>query len=153
MALMIDSSSAAPVTTLRFTIQSDLEYCREILEKVMAEVDRLGYGESSRFALSLGFEEALVNAIKHGNKFDVKKKVYIEAKISASRAIISIEDEGPGFYRDSVPDPRCDENLTKCSGRGILLVESYMTSVQWANGGRRIIMMRENRDNAGAAGV
>ena len=52
---------------------------------------------------------------------------------------------GPAFERSCVPDPTADENLYKCSGRGILLIEAYMNSVKWDRGGRRVRMVKENR--------
>ena len=55
---------------------------------------------------------------------------------------IVIEDEGPGFNRQTVPDPTAEENLTKCSGRGLLLMETYMTSVEYSNKGRRVCMIK-----------
>ena len=91
-------------------------------------------------------EEALVNAIKHGNKLDPDKRVMIDATISPNEAEISIEDEGPGFDRGSVPDPLAEENLEKPSGRGILLIESYMSQVKWDHGGRRVRMVKKNND-------
>lgn len=140
-----DRSSAVSATrTMRFTIPSDFEFSREIQQQVMAEVQRLGFAESAQFAIKLGLEEAIVNAIKHGNQFDPAKRVFVEAEISPQLARITVEDEGVGFERQSVPNPLCDENLDKCSGRGILLIEAYMSDVQWANRGRRIIMTRTN---------
>lgn len=129
---------------IRATIASDFAESRDASDKIMEEVERLGYAPASVFAIKLAVEEAVINAIKHGNKYDLGKKVHIEAQISPEQAEISVEDEGPGFERCCVPDPRRDENLRKCSGRGILLIEAYMSSVSWSNRGRRITMIRTN---------
>jgi serine/threonine-protein kinase RsbW len=110
----------------------------------MGVVQKCGYSEEAVFAIKLSLEEALINAIKHGNKLDPTKKVYIEAKVDSRKMQITIEDEGPGFDRSSVPDPTADENLCKCSGRGILLIEAYMDSVKWTNHGRRVTMLKKN---------
>ena len=133
---------------MRFTIPSDFEFSREVQQQVMAEVERLGFSESARFAIKLGLEEAIVNAIKHGNQFNPGKRVFVEAEISAELARITVEDEGPGFDRGCVPDPLCEANLEKCSGRGILLIEAYMSDVQWSNCGRRITMTRTNEPDS-----
>ena len=61
-------------------------------------------------------------------------------------AEIIIEDEGPGFDRKHVPDPTLEENLEKCSGRGILLIGAYMDFVEWTNGGRCLRMIKRNED-------
>jgi len=71
--------------------------------------------------------------------------VKVHAKITPKKAEIMIEDEGPGFDRSSVPDPTVAENLEKCSGRGILLIEAYMTQVSWDRGGRRLRMVKINK--------
>jgi serine/threonine-protein kinase RsbW len=112
----------------------------------MDEVDRLNYRECAAFAIKLSVEEALINAIKHGNRYDPKKKVRIEATITPAQAEITIEDEGAGFNRAAVPDPRADENLHRLHGRGILLMEAYMSEVQWTRGGRRVRLVRKNDD-------
>ena len=66
------------------------------------------------------------------------------AEQSDKRFEITIEDEGKGFERSSVPDPRLDENLEKLHGRGLLLMEEYMDEVQYSAGGRRIRMVLRN---------
>ena len=85
-----------------------------------------------------------MNAIKHGNREDERKVVRVESDVSPARTEIVIEDEGPGFDRRGVPDPTAAENLCRPSGRGILLIESYMTDVSWERGGRRLRMVKRN---------
>ena len=72
----------------------------------MDEVEKKGFDSKSTFAIRLSLEEALIKAIKHGNKLDRQKMVRIEAKVTAHATEIVIEDEGPGFDRATVPDPR-----------------------------------------------
>ena len=130
--------------TLRFEFPSNFDAGTDVQAQILAEVERHGFNPNSLFATRLALEEALVNAIKHGNKLDPKKKVVVEAKVTKDRVEIEIEDEGPGFTRTAVPDPTAVENLCKCSGRGILLIEAYMNSVSWSRGGRRVKMVRFN---------
>jgi len=129
---------------LRFEIPSNLAAIRPIQKQIMDDVERLGFDSQSQFAIKLALEEALNNAIKHGNKRDPAKKVRVEAKVTAAQAEIMVEDEGPGFRRSDVPDPTLAENLEKCSGRGILLMEAYMNTVEWDRGGRRVRMVKRN---------
>lgn len=112
--------------------------------KIIDDVTRRGFHEQSLFAIKLALEEAMINAIKHGNRLDPKKKIHIEATVTSDSARIEIEDEGPGFRRSSVPDPTLPKNLEKCSGRGILLIEAYMDEVKWTHGGRRLRMVKRN---------
>jgi serine/threonine-protein kinase RsbW len=135
---------------LRFIIPSDFAEGRVVQKRIMAEVEKHRYCDNASFAIKLALEEALINAIKHGNKLDPDKKVSVEASVTPARTEIVIEDQGPGFDRAKVPDPRADENLERLHGRGILLMEAYMSKVQWLNGGRRVRMIRKNDDSLGA---
>jgi serine/threonine-protein kinase RsbW len=119
---------------------------RQVQEQILNAAERNGYQDKCLFAIKIAVEEALVNAIKHGNRGDKTKHVTIEANISPQEAEITIEDEGPGFHRGDVPDPLAEENIEKPSGRGILLIESYMTQVSWDQGGRRVRMIKRRAD-------
>jgi serine/threonine-protein kinase RsbW len=130
--------------TLVFTIPSDLAASREVHKLIMDRVEACRYDEQSTFAIRLALEEGLMNAIKHGNKLDPGKTVYVEAKVSPKATEILIEDQGKGFDRTGVPDPCAEENLLKCSGRGILLMEAYMDKVEYSRGGRRVRMVKKN---------
>jgi len=132
---------------LSFVIKSDLVEGREVQRQILELVERAGYTGGNFFAINLALEEALVNAIKHGNKLDPGKQVRVEAVITTTQVEILIEDEGPGFERSSVPDPTALENLEKCSGRGILLIEAYMTHATWDRGGRRLRMVKLNQSD------
>ena len=131
-------------TSMKFLIPSVHAKGSEVQNRILEEVKKFNYNSDSIFAIKLSLEEAMVNAIKHGNKLDENKHVYVEALISPSQTEIQIEDEGPGFDRSSVPDPTAPENLEKCSGRGILLIESYMSDVHWTNNGKRMHMSKRN---------
>jgi serine/threonine-protein kinase RsbW len=132
------------MTPLKATINSEFSAGVEVQKKILDAAAKHGFKEQCLFAIKIAIEEALVNAIKHGNKLDPRKHVTIEASITPRQAEISIEDEGPGFDRKSVPDPLADENLEKSTGRGILLIESYMNQVSWDHGGRRVRMVKKN---------
>jgi serine/threonine-protein kinase RsbW len=132
------------MTPLKATINSEFSAGVEVQKKILDAAAKHGFKEQCLFAIKIAIEEALVNAIKHGNKLDPRKHVTIEASITPRQAEISIEDEGPGFDRKSVPDPLAEENLEKSTGRGILLIESYMNQVSWDHGGRRVRMVKKN---------
>jgi len=117
----------------------------EISEVEEAIADALSYSsfcETDVFAVRLALDEAVTNAMKHGNRSDPKKKVFIRFCIEDSAITISVRDEGPGFdYRD-VPDPTADENLELPSGRGLLLMRSYMDSVVFNEAGNEVTMIK-----------
>jgi serine/threonine-protein kinase RsbW len=130
------------VITVKKIIPSDYADAREIQRQVREEVERAGYDADAQFAVKLALEEALINAIKHGNQLDPGKRVHVEWQVTPQAIEITIEDEGPGFDRRSVPDPTTRENLEKLTGRGILLIESFMHKVEWSNQGRRLRLVR-----------
>jgi serine/threonine-protein kinase RsbW len=129
---------------LIFTISSNHDAQAAAQEQILERIEKAGFTGGEFFAIKLALEEALVNALRHGNRLDPAKHVHIEARISAKKVEFLIEDEGPGFDRKGVPDPTAEENLEKCSGRGILLIESYMSRVWWDRGGRRLRMIKEH---------
>jgi serine/threonine-protein kinase RsbW len=129
---------------LAFTFPSDYHEAHDVQKQILEAAEKRGFGGESFFALRIALEEGLVNAIKHGNRLDREKLVRVAAKVTHSRAEITVEDEGSGFERHKVPDPTERNNLHRCSGRGILLIEAYMSEVKWDHGGRRLYMVREN---------
>jgi serine/threonine-protein kinase RsbW len=130
---------------LAFTFPSDYAKAHEVQKQILEAAEKRGFAGESFFALRIALEEGLVNAIKHGNRLDRGKLVRVAAKVTHNRAEITVEDEGAGFERHTVPDPTKHKNLHRCSGRGILLIEAYMSEVKWDHGGRRLHMVRENR--------
>lgn len=112
--------------------------CQAILDAVRQK----GYNSDDLFGVHLALEEALANAIQHGNRNDPEKKIRIESLITPEKIDISIADEGGGFFPDDLPDPRCEKNLTKCSGRGILLIKAYMDVVEYNAAGNCIHMIK-----------
>jgi CheY-like chemotaxis protein/anti-sigma regulatory factor (Ser/Thr protein kinase) len=122
-------------------------------------------GASSRVAVAL--EECLLNAIIHGSlgiSSDLRqndesdyyraiearrtqfpfsgRRVKLTARISATEASFVVQDEGAGFDINQVPDPTDPENLFRVGGRGILLMRSFMTTVDFADGGRRVTLVK-----------
>jgi serine/threonine-protein kinase RsbW len=101
------------------------------------------------FGMRLALEEAIVNAIKHGNKMDPQKTVSIKCEIDSNRICVQIEDQGPGFSPTDVPDPTSEENLEKPGGRGIMLMKAFMTKVRYNACGNQVTLEKD-RDSAEA---
>ncbi len=100
--------------------------------------------EESRVNLPMVVDEALSNAIVHGNRSDENLKVHIRIYISSSRILIQIEDQGEGFIPEEVSDPTEQENIYKGSGRGIYMLKELMDSVVFKKGGRLIELEKLN---------
>jgi serine/threonine-protein kinase RsbW len=94
------------------------------------------------FSIRLALEEALINAIKHGNQLNRDKKVRIAYRILEDRFEVNISDEGPGFDPCDVPDPTAIENLERPCGRGLMLMRHYMHEVAYNSHGNTVSMSR-----------
>jgi len=128
-----------------------LDVIRETEREVLGRLEVLGYDEDHRFAVRLAFEEALVNAMRHGNRMDPSCQVRLAYRVSPERVEIRITDEGNGFDPASVPDPTADENLCKPCGRGIMLMRSYMDEVSYTSSGREVHLVKYRRHAAGGS--
>ncbi len=123
---------------------SSLDKAREVEGNILGACQSHQFGEADLFAIKLSLEEALVNAVKHGNKLDPAKVVRVQYHVNSQRADIAIEDQGAGFNPCELPDPTADENLEMCSGRGILLMRAYMTSVVFNPQGNKVTLTKFN---------
>ncbi len=124
------------------TVPSDLRCVREPEARLINDLRHNGYDDDTIFAIKLAFEEAVTNAVKHGNCNDRTKKVHLRFYVDPERAIFMVRDEGCGFCPDSVPDPTADENLERPSGRGLMLMNSYMTKVRYTESGNEVWLLK-----------
>jgi serine/threonine-protein kinase RsbW len=113
---------------------------KRVLEGVLHRLEAENWFPHEIFGVHLAMEEALVNAIKHGNRFDDAKRVQVVCKLSAEKFLLQVCDEGPGFDPEEVPDCTCDENLEKSSGRGITLMRNFMSRVEYNASGNCVTM-------------
>ena len=121
-------------------IPSDTALGQEVQERIVGRLEELEFPPRDVFGVRLALEEALVNAIKHGNGMDPQKNVKIHWKIDPDYVYVEIEDEGPGFVPEDVPDPTAEENLERPCGRGIMLMRSFMSRVEYNERGNRVIL-------------
>jgi len=108
-----------------------LDNSREVREEVVSHMDDHEYSSKDIHAVQLALEEALVNAFKHGNSLDPGKCVYVWYMVHEREAWIRIEDQGPGFAVDAVPDPTLPENCERPCGRGVFMMRHFMDVVQY----------------------
>ena len=109
-----------------------------IIGRVTAAMEEKDYSHKDVFGMHLALEEALVNAVKHGNRGDPAKRVWVRYKVWRDRTLVTVEDEGQGFDPDQLPDPLAPENLDRAGGRGLLLMRSYMTWVRYNKCGNAV---------------
>lgn len=109
---------------------------------ILARLKTNNFSPEDIFSVHLALQEAFLNAIIHGNKMDPEKPVKIDYSVGPGEVRISMTDEGKGFDPNSVPDPRRPENLYKTNGRGLLLMRTYMSVVEFNRQGNRVNMIK-----------
>ena len=116
------------------TIRLDLPSSFEILDLVQLVSDDIGrrvrLDDEALHSVRVAVRESVVNAIKHGNGSNSRKRVHVEFteldEEDGPGVAIRVRDEGAGFDPSTLPDCLAPENLLKCSGRGIFLIRSFM---------------------------
>ena len=93
----------------------------------------------------MAIDEALTNAMVHGNHMDAAKRVTVEVFAENDRWGIAIEDEGSGFAADALPDPDDPENLLREGGRGVIMMRGFMDEVRFLGRRNRVVMTRGRR--------
>ena len=129
---------------IEFELPSALSLMHIVLEYLMKRVEKLGVIKAEQSNLFVALDEAFVNAVKHGNKYDARKLIRITAEVSKQEAKFTIEDEGEGFDINNIPDPLDPENLFKTSGRGVLFIYIIMDEVNYNDRGNRLTMVKKS---------
>jgi serine/threonine-protein kinase RsbW len=101
-----------------------------------------GYLSEDLFAFRIALDEAIANALIHGNRRDPTKEVKVWYWVSPTRAVATVKDEGEGFDPAKIPDPLSPEGLEQTSGRGILLMRHYSTWVRFNRIGNCVTLCR-----------
>jgi serine/threonine-protein kinase RsbW len=129
----------------KVSIPSDPCEARRVQEEIEQALKLQQFSEKEIFGIRLALEEALINAIKHGNQMDHGKKVHIAYHVRADRFEIEITDEGLGFDPEDVPDPTAPENLERSCGRGLMLMRHYMCEVNYSRRGNTVSMRKHRK--------
>jgi serine/threonine-protein kinase RsbW len=136
------------------TVRLDFYSTFEMLDFVQVVSDQIarmaGLDEDARHWVNVAVRESVINAIKHGNGNDERKRVHVEftplrASDPPDGVQIRVRDEGPGFDPSTLPDPLAPENLLKSSGRGIFLIRSFMDEMvlrRAPEGGMEVVMVK-----------
>lgn len=132
------------VEMVEMAVSNDLRSVKGPEDFIIQELEKATYTKDTIFAVKLALEEALTNAVKHGNANNPNKQVTIAAHIDTKLVLIMVRDEGPGFQLHEVPDCTAEENLERPSGRGIMLMHAYMTQVWFNDAGNEVWLMRLN---------
>ncbi len=109
---------------------------------ILQELQHCRFCAEAQFAIKLALEEALTNAVKHGNRSDPSKKVIVRYAVTPEKAVIIVRDEGGGFIPEDIPDPTTPDRLPLPAGRGIMLMRAYMDEVEYRDQGREVCFVK-----------
>lgn len=123
-----------------WVIPSTYESGQAVVERIVSSVERAGLSGRDLFGVRLALDEAVTNAIKHGNRESPSKSVRIDFRVNPTAIRIEIEDQGEGFRPEQVPDPTTAENLERPNGRGLMLMREFMSRIQYSEKGNRVIL-------------
>ena len=156
---------------LEFRLRND----RELISAVVAELQEVGqssgaFDDQELTRIGVALEESLSNAMIHGNleiSSDLRSRdddayeqmvlerqnsepyrsrhIQVSCKFTPAEVRFSIVDEGPGFDLESIPDPRDPQNFLKPSGRGLLLIRSFMDNVYHNSLGNSITLVKRRK--------
>jgi len=110
---------------------STLESVDEAESLIFSAAESVGFDEDDLHRIGMAVRECMVNAVVHGNRYNIHKKVRVFVAGSARVLTIKIADQGEGFEPAEVPDPLAEENLLRHSGRGVFLIRAFMDEVHF----------------------
>ncbi|MDE3153491.1 MAG: ATP-binding protein [Acidobacteriota bacterium] len=142
------AQDGAQVIRLEFLSAFEMLDCVQVVSDHVGRA--AGLDEDAVHWVGVALRESVINAIKHGNRQDPAKRVFIELATThelggTAELVIRVRDEGLGFDPETVEDPLAPENLLKASGRGIFIIRNFMDVVDLyrvPQGGMEIRMVK-----------
>jgi len=151
-----------------FVLENDSALIAPLISRVQEDCGHMNlYDDSEGTRVGVALEEALANALYHGNlEVDSElreqddqtywalaeqraqqppychRRVYVTAELSREKAVFVIRDDGAGFDPSTLPDPTDPANLEKASGRGILLMRTFMDEVTYNDKGNEVTLVK-----------
>lgn len=155
---------------IAFVLENESSFIGPTIEHLQSNLPT--WSDRDRLQIGMALEEAITNAMHHGNlEVDSKlregeddslyydlirqrrqaipfchRRVRIEAEFSNQHICIQISDDGPGFDPTTIPDPTDEDNIHRVCGRGLFLIKSFMDSVAFNSMGNQITMTKIRKD-------
>lgn len=153
-----------------FVLDNDPSLIPAIVDHLQQHITRFKLcDETGRIRTAIALEEALLNALYHGNlevgselrESDTRqyyalaeerrgeepyrsRTIHFDATLNAQEMTFVVRDAGPGFDPRNVPDPTDPANLERASGRGLMLIRAFMDNVRHNDRGNEITMIKRS---------
>ena len=129
------------VFTFKEDLPSTVPAIGKALRRFMKQVHSRGFAPEVRWRVETATHEALLNAHNHGNGADPRKRISFQAAFGRGTIVVRVTDQGEGFDPGRARNSLGDESaLLKTSGRGLIMIRSLASTVQFEDGGRRIVL-------------
>lgn len=123
------------------SIPSSPQHAVDLIGELLDQLELSQWTNRQIFGIHLAMEEALMNAIKHGNLNDEAKTVFVEIELTEEQFQAKITDEGAGFSLEDVPDPTEDVNLELPSGRGVAMIKNFVDEATYNQIGNSVTLI------------
>ncbi len=127
-------------------IPSQPDYCANVISLILEQLEKSSWSNKDTFGIHMAMEEAIMNAIHHGNHCAPDKDVHVLVELFDDRFYSKITDQGCGFDPDALPDPTAEENLEKDCGRGVMLIMNFVDVVVYNAKGNSIEITKRRSD-------
>ena len=136
-----------PATTVKLVISSEVRLVDVVHSAAEAMAGIAGFDEDDALNVGIAVREAVINAIRHGNRMDPTRKVEVSLQARPRSIRARVRDQGAGFDPSATPDPTFGDNLMRSSGRGILVMRAFVDSVdfKFLEGRGMEVTLKKNR--------
>jgi serine/threonine-protein kinase RsbW len=135
----------ATAQRIEVTLETRLESV-DLAESIVMRVAKAsGFDDEDVHKIGMAVREGVINAYNYGNQQDRQKKILLTVELDPEKMVVRVLDEGKGFELAEVPDPLCEENLLRTSGRGLFLMRAFMdefTVQRGPAGGAEVVMVK-----------
>ncbi len=122
---------------------SEIKAISPLVNRLMRLIGGSQCVAGNEHAVELALQEALSNAVVHGNRMDAHKLIQIRCQCESGKGVsIIVTDHGQGFDQNAVPDALTIERLEAEHGRGIHLMKLAMDEVRFERGGTEVHMSK-----------
>ncbi len=139
MTIDYDFDVSRDLSALKISFGSTMENIDRVDAETRRFVNDLGI-KCDIFGISLVLREGLTNAVRHGNAFDKKKKIYYSLKLQDNSLIMDIEDQGEGFDWREVQKKNPVDDADH--GRGLRIMQAYFSEYSYNEKGNKVTIIK-----------